>query len=1324
MGHPVDEELVKLANEEVALLRTEVDQMKERDAKERRRLTASLQRVDEAIQDSKLEFEKLSQKVDDIESKVGDVEDQVQSTDARLTTAIEDHQKLEERVENLERNDKASPQKKTFTFCAPDRNPYFCGRTEKLDILSKHLGAIEGDVCKTSAICGLGGTGKTSLAVEHIWLQKEAYKGGVFWISGDTKRAFQLSVSDMARRLGLDPEERSEFSETLSRTLNWLQRTEELFCLVVNNLDEMELSDEMVKIFRGHWRRGTKGHIVVTSRREPREICEDVGIEEEQCIELRNLTEDEGVQFLKMRTRTEDAKEDRTIRELFNELGGLPLALEQAAAYIRCVRSDFASYLAKYKKEKLSLLKKRQVPRSVADTSKDRLAVHTTWTLNFDYVSHMSEERGFGQAAALVMDIFAFLAPDDIPIAVINQGLPPVENKGLRAIDCLDANELVSILTRFSLFQRNSASSYSVHRLVQEVIRNRLDDDRVVEVLTSAVRMLHFSFCNTTSPRQVCTELQESVVLARDSYPSLQLWGRLGLHACALQDHVLRFAEGNRSSCDALLYTEETARLLNDASVYFDISRETAQAFELQRKKLELLMHLKNPPPEERMEVLKTRAVPLTDRDFRLIHQCMKQSESSGTTEFGDPEQSQRAAKESEELRLQGNQAIKAKDFHKALDLYTKAITVCAGDHLLFSNRALCYLKMNRPAEALEDCESCLKLSPTFAKALYRRAKALHELVKSGEKHLKSRAQAAADLAVYLDSSLSKELSKMFSSFSPVFVNGPLHLTQVLLLPLPGMTILLQEGTYDLPSLFLYQDVQIVGFGAGATLQCRDFSVTSCTCYFENVCVPKRGGAIVCRDGAVVSLFKCSISGGGTSCEEYPECNGGPGCVAGQPCDRKGNFGSTETSGIGGYPGVQILQKSTCYIDTCQLDHCGGGAMLVYGEGSVGHAQNCEVFQNHQAGLEAREGGRLIAKNNKIYGNGRHGVLIGPQAGSCEIMGNKIFENSYEGIFISDTVEDVNVEGNDVYHNAHFGLSLELCTLVINKNRIYENGFWGVLAKSRTNAHITENVIFSNKCGGVFIGVNYSGRTYLEDNVIRDHTEEGLHCESLDLSLPEPGDENFWKGLVPSGEASYYSQPPVLRSNKIYNNEETVRHPREKLQKNRKECSYCHRQASDADLIYCSKCNVAAYCSRDCQRVGSKKHKALCAVIASQYSVSVELKPRVDGEGVITRTFGPHLKGIGEGPKLNPKSHKRFIVKIQTNQLNGHPLQLLSVYDRSLTIDCGIQSPEAFRIVMECGVLGKFYKFTSKKAYFWAVFAEGGKKVTIFLSDLPTLQEW
>ena len=69
-------------------------------------------------------------------------------------------------------------------------------------------------------------------------------------------------------------------------------------------------------------------------------------------------------------------------------------------------------------------------------------------------------------------------------------------------------------------------------------------------------------------------------------------------------------------------------------------------------------------------------------------------------------------------------------------------------------------------------------------------------------------------------------------------------------------------------------------------------------------------------------------------------------------------------------------------------------------------------------------------------------------------------------------------------------------------------------------------------------------------------------------------------------------------------------------------------------------------------------------------------------------------------------------------------MQLLGAYDKSLTIDCNIQSPEIFNVIMECGVLGALHKFTSKKAFFWATFAERGEKLTVFLDHLAPYQEW
>ena len=123
----------------------------------------------------------------------------------------------------------------------------------------------------------------------------------------------------------------------------------------------------------------------------------------------------------------------------------------------------------------------------------------------------------------------------------------------------------------------------------------------------------------------------------------------------------------------------------------------------------------------------------------------------------------------------------------------------------------------------------------------------------------------------------------------------------------------------------------------------------------------------------------------------------------------------------------------------------------------------------------------------------------------------------------------------------------------------------------------------------------------------------------------------------------------------------------------------------------------------------------LCIALKSRYSITVKSIPHT---GSVQRTFGTHLKGIGTGPKLKRNSRQKFIVKIQTTCQNSHPLQLLTVYDKSLTIDCHIQSPEIFSVIMECGVLGALHKGTSKKVFFSAQFPEIEENLTIYLDHL------
>jgi len=75
-----------------------------------------------------------------------------------------------------------------------------------------------------------------------------------------------------------------------------------------------------------------------------------------------------------------------------------------------------------------------------------------------------------------------------------------------------------------------------------------------------------------------------------------------------------------------------------------------------------------------------------------------------------------------------GNEAFYSKDYDEAEAYYTRSIQYAAGDPSTWANRALVRLKLDRAAEALEDCEHALALNARYMKALHRKGKALYEL--------------------------------------------------------------------------------------------------------------------------------------------------------------------------------------------------------------------------------------------------------------------------------------------------------------------------------------------------------------------------------------------------------------------------------------------------------------------------------------------------------------------------------------------------------------------------------------------------------------------
>ena len=1369
MGCPVDKDLMKLISVEVSNLEKDVDSIRQSSTEETNKISAALQNIrneidnfderitqiernleaerkerlekEEALSDAMADISsdlaEVDQRVDFNERDICRLKDKQSNLENTVSSVTEDignlkkgQSRLEARVKELEK--KSFKTADIQIFQVPSRNNCFCGRDRELEAIAVQLKNTPNG-CIHSAVCGLGGVGKTSLAVEFLWQHQEKYPGGIFWISGEDK-FFQRSVNEMALQIGTLE---NDFHNSLSRTLDWLRKRENLWCLVVDNLDELEMSSEMRKLLTGNWKYTARGHIIITTRREVSQIGEATGIDEQCCIDLKCLTEEEGIQFLRLRTGRTGEGEDDDLRQLVRELGGLPLALDQAGAYIRNVKQSIKEYVKKYKKQKVRLLKKTKARNFVENTSSERLAVHTTWMLNFVHISRISVEMELGEAPTLFMQVSAFYGPDDIPYELINEGLleegSSVEDNGM-----WDEAEIVSLLAKFSLFQRYGTDSFSVHRLVQEVIRSELEKEQTqFNVLSRAVRVLHHALKNTRSPAEVCESFVEDAVFSVENPPSLQLWAKLASHATYLQEHLSNFSVKHTAVAHTLLYKEETVRVFNEAGIFLSVSQEKVKAQEVQKLKLEFLVNLTNSTEDYSAKLPSYFIdIPLKDRDCKLISHCMRQPASDGDPEDEANSVQKEREEKVDELRGQGNFAVKNERYEEAINLYSSAIGLTSHDHRLFANRALCYLKLGQPQQALDDCEKCLLLCPLFSKALQRKAWALQKLVENGSSHLEGQKLAALALAIQNDPSLGNEKGfwEKFPRVKAPFrvIDNETQLTFALMTA--QGTLLLKEGVYNLKRFVIFTDFQIVGLGKEVVLSCTECClISSAKCYFENIVFPKGSIGLACKGKeSAIHLKHCQISGGSTSCEDFPECNGGEGCIAvslGKPaCDRTGKFGlSGLRSGVCGYPGVQVFDESFALIEDCAIHDCGGGGALVAGKGSRMAVIKCEVYKNHQAGLEAREGGDLSASQNKIFNSRFHGVLIGPNAGECVITGNKIFENAREGIYACSNENTIEISENDVHHNRPFGLSLDRVShLVIRDNKIFENGFWGILAKSRTSAVIKGNIISGNKCGGIFIGVNYSARVHLESNTVRDHGGPWLEYQQgsipIDTTLLEKDSSSL--GLPP-GEKQFYTNPPILVRNKKYNNEEGMYHPKEVIERFYSGCTFCRRSRSEVrHLRKCPSCRIASYCSRECREKHLATHETLCFALRSRYSVTVSTFPQVDPGKKPVRTFGTHLKGIGTGPKPKCDGSEKFIVKIQTQNLNSHPLQLLVVYDKSLTLDYTIQSPEIFSVIMECGVLGMLNKFTSKKVFFWATFAKREEKLTVFLDHLAPYQEW
>lgn len=1216
-------------------------------------------------------------------------------------------------------------------FDAPEQSKWFTGREHELKSLEKCLPLEESKELRMAAICGLGGCGKTTLAVQFAWQHKHEHEGGVFWISMEDEKKFENSLSDLSLRLEIQA---NSFDMMLSKVLLWISKQKRPWLLVVDDVDQLSLSEQMHKVFCGRWKRQASGHILLTTRREPKEVCEAINMELSCCLEVYDFPEDDAKRFLVARTGINSViEQDVALDELVRELGSLPLALEQAGAHIKALQCSVSKYLEEYKSRRLNLLNQQLAKQSSEYESQSRLAVHTTWLLNFEYV----RKSPHGAIASTFVEASAFLAPNEIQEELINSQLLTDADQSGQSCNWLPLMKyhVIETLTKFSLFQRTSSRSLELHRLVQEVIRNRMTMEETSSSLIRAVKILFQAFRDCPSPdrilQYVTVSLQEQPS-AHVANPSLfYLWSKLAIHAAELQDHLRVFLDRpniGRESKAAVL-SPEACRVLYENAIHLSVHGHQEDAKESERFSLQILDSCPSDGTTLDPEDLRKRfphTLPLSQKlQKTILYSSRPPTENQTSASF---KETQPKSDSIDQIRLRGNDLFKKDCFKEAVEVYTEALEASQDakhpDPRLLNNRATAYLKMGNFTEGLQDSEEYIKIMPDCWKGYTRKALALIGL------GLRFPALCSAAIAYYHDSDSCRRYEPFRNEFNDLDTNWEVtDCSEALRSSLRRNTkkvILLKNGQYKMAD----GDCRLtLKNTAMASLRCKSDVTINCTevtlsgnCHFESINFVVQNEIVVGPNGNA-EFHKCTFRNS-----------------VSKP--------------------VILICGATKFFE-CEVRNSKGSGIVVSGPNSSAALIKCNISGNgrmenpYSFGIRVFNKGSLLVHKCHIYGNIR-GIWIdeGPTVFAAKggiITDSEIYDNKYEGVVVGGSpVLPVSpvilMSGNKIYHNGMFGFraTLNINDIRFEDNMVFENLWWGVCVHNNSGGLYKGNEICNNKMGGIMVGKQSPGKPscVVENNFIHDNCgpafHEGLRPSERD-SFPKQlhifFDRAFESRLQGHGMVSFPNNVLTeFHPNRCFRNDQGQTNFTAATLKQC--CVYCFQR--DVELKPCKRCMTATYCGRECQKLHWQKHKYTCKATRERNSVDVRLST---DESFSISTTGQGLEPNGPDyapPPLTDGS--RFIVKVQTLEADttfGNIIDMrgfvsdeqdpnkarIMIYDRSRHVNfITSHKPQLYHLIMGCGMMGVTMTLT-KKLYCWAAFKDA-KTLRIFTHDFPQVQKW
>ena len=506
--------------------------------------------------------------------------------------------------------------------------------------------------------------------------------------------------------------------------------------------------------------------------------------------------------------------------------------------------------------------------------------MQTTWLLNFHYITDCEADQGLGKAAPFFMKIAAYLCPDNIPVDVLNVGAPeiePHEDLKKRFEMPLGAQQIVDLLIKFSLFKRKSNDTLSIHRLVQETLRDRCDNEGETDnVLSSAIRMMHQAFLNCVGgteflrdwfDKMKSIEMEkpsrlEAFVLNKFILAAVPLVGRRWRNLSINAFHLVRnlFKDSTLKKC---FFSEESGRLFCEAALFCYSLGMEMRGYSFQQFAFEIICAVKEPIRYYKNDdLLKVTRVLFPYGAKGLISSKLMESadvreETNDSTGASDGDtRTDNLSKTIKVIEPKAREAFRKGDFQLSVELYSEIIRIsklkhCRGSfdakdkqpHLvpigeILCQRGIAHLQIGKYQMAVDDFTACTCVDIQHYRGYYWKVYALCKLFESGRTELTSRAQAAmAVLEFKFANSKPEDIRKLHKKFPGIldrteykFVSQVSELKELERLfgiqngfSNGSLTIILDEGHYDLKEMTLRED----SFSLLAFLEVPQWSIAS-----------------------------------------------------------------------------------------------------------------------------------------------------------------------------------------------------------------------------------------------------------------------------------------------------------------------------------------------------------------------------------------------------------------------------------------------------------------------------------------------------------------